>query len=58
MGANRSQAVAITAFLLGFTFLAAAFYAGGVILYLPAIVLLAGSIAVFLKCKPLEFSEN
>lgn len=58
MGANRSQAVGITAFLLGFTFLAGGMYAGKFIFYLLALVLLAASVAVLLKAKPLEYIEN
>lgn len=58
MGANRSQAVAIAAFLLGFTFLSGALYAGKFIFYFLALALLAGSAVAFLKCKPLEHSEG
>jgi len=58
MGANRSQATGVTAFLLGFTFLAGGMYAGKFIFYLLALVLLAASVAVLLKAKPLEHIES
>ena len=58
MGANRNQAVGITAFLLGFTFLAGGMYAGKFIFYLLALVLVAASVAVLLKAKPLEHIES
>ena len=59
MGANSTQAVGVTAFLLGFTALSGAFYKGGsILLFLLAAVLLAGSVGAFLKCKPLENAEN
>lgn len=58
MGANRSQAVSVAAFLLGFTFLAGALYSGRAVFYLLSVGLLAVSVGVFLKCKPLEYSEN
>ncbi len=58
MGANPTQAVGITAFLLGFTALSGGMYAGKISLYLLAVVLLAGSVAAFRKCKPLEHVES
>lgn len=54
MGANPTQAVAITLFLVGFTLLAGAFAGGGVILVLGAVVLVAISCFLFMKCKPWE----
>ena len=58
MGANPTQAVAVTAFLLAFTALSAAIFKGSVVLYLATAVLLAISISAFRKCKPLEHAEN
>lgn len=59
MGANPTQAVGITAFLLGFTALSGALYKGGsAMLVVLAVALLAGAVGVFLKCKPLENVEN
>jgi hypothetical protein len=58
MGANPTQAVGITAFLLGFTALSGALYAGSILLYIVTIALLAGSVAAFRKAKPLENAEN
>ena len=58
MGANPTQAVGVLAFLLGFTALSGAIYAGSILLYIVTAVLLAGSVAAFRKCKPLEHAEN
>ncbi len=58
MGANPTQAVGVLAFLFGFTALAGAIYAGSIFLYIVTVALLAGSIAAFRKCKPLEHVEN
>lgn len=58
MGANPTQAVGISAFLLGFTAIAGGAYGGKIILYLLGIALLAVSVAVFRKAKPLENLEN
>jgi len=58
MGANPTQAVAVTAFLLAFTALSAAIFKGSVLFYLATAVLLAISISAFRKCKPLEHAEN
>lgn len=54
MGANSTQAVAISLFLIGFVLLAGAAAGGGVILALGGIVLVGGSCVFFLKCKPWE----
>jgi len=54
MGANSTQAVAISLFLIGFVLLAGAAAGGGVILVLGGIVLVAASVVFFLKCKPWE----
>jgi hypothetical protein len=58
MGANSTQALGVAAFLLGFTTLAVGIVRGGIIYYLLAVALVGISIAVFLKCKPLENAEN
>ncbi len=58
MGSNPTQAVGILAFLLGFTALSGAIYKGSILLYIVTIALLAGSVAAFRKCKPLENVEN
>ncbi len=58
MGANPTQALAITLFLLAFAFLAGAFAGGGIILILGFLLCLGSSIALFLKCKPWEHTEG
>lgn len=58
MGANPTQAVGVTVFLLAFTALAGAIYAGSFLLYLVAAAFLAGSFAIFRRIKPLEQAEN
>jgi hypothetical protein len=58
MGANSTQAVGITAFLLSFTVLSVGLARGGVIYYLATLALLGVSLAIFVKCKPLENAEN
>jgi hypothetical protein len=58
MGANSTQALGVAAFLLGFTTLAVGIARGGIVYYLLAVALVGISIAVFLKCKPLENAEN
>ena len=58
MGANSTQAVGITAFLLGFTALSGGMYAGKISLYVVAVLLLAGSVAAFRKFKPLEHVDS
>ena len=58
MGAHPTQAVGVTVFMLAFTALAGAIYAGSVLLYVVAAALLAGSIVIFRKIKPLEQAEN
>ena len=57
MGANPTQAVAITIFLVAFVLLAGAFAGGGIILAVGAAALAAGSIFFFIKCKPWENQE-
>ena len=58
MGANKTQAVALVFFLIGFVLLAGAFAGGGVILALGALVLLGVSCYFFRKCKPLENEQG
>ena len=58
MGANSTQAIGVTTFLLAFTALAVGLARGGVIYYLAALALLGVSVAIFVKCKPLENAEN
>jgi hypothetical protein len=58
MGANSTQAVAITFFLMAFTALAGAFAGGGLMLAVGALVLLGISCFFFLKCKSWEHKEG
>jgi hypothetical protein len=58
MGANSTQAAGVAFFLLGFTFLPVGLLSGGVIYYVLAVALLGVSLAIFVKCKPLESTEN
>jgi len=58
MGANPTQAIAISIFLIGFTVLAGGFAGGGIILDLLGVALLAVSAVFFLKCKPWEEQGN
>jgi len=58
MGANSTQAVGVTIYLMALTALAVGFARGGFIYYLATLVLLGVAIAIFLKCKPLENAEN
>jgi hypothetical protein len=58
MGANSTQAVAITLFLIAFVALAGAFAGGGLMLAVGALVLLGISCFFFLKCKPWEQKEE
>ena len=55
MGANATQGMAVLLFLVAFTFLAGAMFAGGnLLLILLFVVSAAISIGLFLKLKPLE----
>ncbi len=58
MGANPTQAVAFTIFLLAFTAFPIGLATGKLIFYPLSAILLAVSVAIFLKCKPLEHAEN
>jgi len=55
MGSNSTQGWALLVLFLAFTFLSVAlFYDGSILFLLLAAVTMAGSIAMFLKVKPLE----
>jgi len=55
MGSNSLQGWAVLVLLLAFTCLSVALFEGGsVIFLLLAVVTMAGSVALFLKAKPLE----
>lgn len=54
MGANATQGVAVSIFLIGFTVLAGGFAGGGILLDLLGVALIAVSAFIFLKCKPRE----
>ncbi|MCL5736291.1 MAG: hypothetical protein M1274_12005 [Actinobacteria bacterium] len=59
MGANPTQALAFVAFIAAFVLFAAGLFQGGsILLILVGLALLAGSIALFLKVKPLEHIEG
>jgi hypothetical protein len=58
MGSNPTEAAGIFLFLTGFTALAAGFAQGGVLYYLVAVVLVAGSLVLFRKCKHLEVAQG
>jgi hypothetical protein len=57
MGANSTQAAAITAFLAAFVLIAAGLAGEGIVFDLLGLVLLAVSAGLFMKCKPWEHAE-
>lgn len=57
MGANATQAVAITLMLIAFTTLGGAFAGGGIMMILATAVLGGASCFFFAKCKPWENQE-
>jgi hypothetical protein len=57
MGANKTQAVGVTAFLLAFVAMPAAYW-GGILVFLLGVALLVVAVIAFLKCKPWETAEN
>ncbi len=57
MGANSTQAVGVSAFLIAFTLIAAGIAGGGILFSLVGVVLLAVSLGVFRKAKPWEEAE-
>jgi len=58
MGANPTQAVGITLFLIAFAMLAGALAGGGILFAIGFVVLLGIAIAMFLKCKPWEHQKE
>ena len=59
MGATSTQGIAVLLFLVGFTFLGAAMFAEGSIMYVLLFLVFAGaSVATFLKAKSLESAER
>jgi hypothetical protein len=58
MGANSTQAVGVLVYLLGFTALPLGLATGNIIYYLLSVALVGVSVGIFVKCKPLENSEN
>jgi len=54
MGANPTQAVGITLFLIAFVLLAGAMAGGGILYVLGFVVLLGISVAMFMKAKRWE----
>jgi len=59
MGANRTQAEGVGLFFLAFTLIAISLAADvSVVFMLLGLALLAGSIILFLKCKPWEHVEE
>ena len=57
MGANSTQAVGLTVFLIAFTLISAGMATSQILLSLVGIVLLAVSLGVFRKAKPWEEAE-
>jgi hypothetical protein len=57
MGANSTQAVGLTAFLIAFTLISAGIAGGGILVSLVGGVLLLVSCGVFLRAKPWEEAE-
>lgn len=57
MGANSTQAVGVSAFLIAFTLICAGIAGGGILISLVGVVLLAVSLGVFRKAKPWEEAE-
>jgi hypothetical protein len=59
MGANPTQAQGLALFLIGFALIAAGFAADiSMICLLVGLAALAGSIVLFLRCKPWEHIEE
>jgi len=58
MGSNPKQALGLVLFLAGWTVFATGCYMDSVILDLLGLALVAASVAVFLKAKPLEHIES
>ena len=59
MGANSTQAGALVLFLIAFTLIAVGFAADiNYVALLAGLAMLAGSIVLFMKCKPWEHNEQ
>jgi len=58
MGANSTQAYGITLFLTAFVLISAGFAGGGILLVVLGLAVLAASVFLFLKAKPLEHREG
>jgi hypothetical protein len=59
MGSNSTQALGVTLFLVGFTFISAGLAAGGSILMIAlGIAALGGASVVLYKIKPWEHKES
>ena len=58
MGANSTQALAITLMLIAFVTLAGAFAGGGIMMLIATLVLAAVSCFFFAKCKPWEQQDE
>ena len=57
MGSNPVQAQGLTLFLLGFVLIACGL-AGSAVFLIAGLVVVAGSCALFLRCKPWEHQED
>ena len=57
MGANSTQAVGLTAFLIAFTLISAGIATSQILISLVGVILLAVSLGVFRKAKPWEEAE-
>lgn len=58
MGANTTQAIGVTLFLIAFVSLAGAMAGGGILYILGFLILLGISCAIFMKCKPWEHRKE
>jgi membrane-bound ClpP family serine protease len=58
MGANPTQGLGLLLFLIAFAMFAVSLSAGSFIAVIGGVALLAGSMALFLKAKPLEHAED
>ncbi|HEY4364644.1 MAG TPA: hypothetical protein VGN17_27010 [Bryobacteraceae bacterium] len=57
MGANSTQAIALTIFLIAFVLIAGAFAGGGIMLAVGGVALVVIASFFFMKCKPWENQE-
>jgi hypothetical protein len=58
MGANPTQAIGITLFLIAFVLLAGAMAGGGILCLVGFLLLLGISVATFMKAKPWENQKD